>query len=527
MKRNTEQTENGGTDGKKSRGISLNNFRLFSHFPFVPCSLFPWLMIILLAAGAAPAPGHKPALHPNPPLIHSRQATVRGEGKPPVIFIPGILGSRLVNRRTGETVWPELKDGAAGLALPISAPVLAENKDEIVATEVLEEAAVNPLIPPVSVYGPLFKALERNGGYRRGNFIAPPPAGASDTFYVFAYDWRRDIVESARALGNKIEDLKRRLGRPDLRFDIVAHSMGGLVARYYAMYGDRDVLDHQDALPDWSGARNLGKIVMIGAPNTGSMSALRVLLRGYSAGDAARPSGGFLHNVRRELLGARIGPGVVFTVPAVYQLLPPRRRARFFGADLKPLPVELYEAETWRRYKWSAAFDERIRQREWERLIKDLGPAAGRAESLRRSAERERFLRIALRRAAAFHNALVAESPPPANLRFIFIGGDCIATLDGAVILTGAAPRTIFKPSDFTGEKWLKRRTVKLIFNLGDGTVTRHSLLGHPLNVNPAEPVPTAMRSTPVRMAFFCKSHCGLIADPAANNDLLMALLVR
>jgi len=470
---------------------------------------------------------HKPALQPNLPQIHSPQTPARGEGKPPVIFIPGILGSRLVNRRTGKTVWPDLKGARAGLALPISAPVLAGNKDEIVATEVLEEARVNPLIPVVSIYGPLLKTLERNGGYRRGDFTAPPPAGDEDTLYVFPYDWRRDIVESARELGRMIEELKRRLGRPGLRFDIVAHSMGGLVARYYAMYGERDVLDGQGARPDWPGARNLGKIVMIGTPNAGSMNALRALLRGYSAPDAGKPSGGFLRKVERKLLFDRIGPGVVFTAPAVYQLLPSQRQTRFFDADLNPLPVELYEVETWRCYEWSAAFDGRIRRRELKRLVKDLGPAAAEAESLRLAAERERFLRLALRRAEAFHNALAAESPPPANLRFIFIGGDCIATLDGALILTGITRRTIFKSSDFPGEKWLRRKAAELIFNLGDGAVTSHSLLGHPLNVNPAAALPTAMRSTPVETAFFCESHSGLIADATAQNNLLMALLVQ
>jgi len=208
-----------------------------------PVIVFPgaaFLLVIVLAVALTGC--QKSAIRPNLPQIYTPPAA-HHKGKPPVIFIPGILGSRLVNRRTGETVWPDLRVDSDAVALPISSPVLAQNADEIVATEVVEDAKVGALIPEIAVYGPMLEDLERYGGYRRGRFDAPPPGGDCDTIYLFAYDWRRDIVESARALGCMIEDLKRRLGRPDLRFDIVAHSMGGLVARYYAMYGGRDVLD--------------------------------------------------------------------------------------------------------------------------------------------------------------------------------------------------------------------------------------------------------------------------------------------
>src|SRR5262252_2535922 len=237
--------------------------------------VFPAAAVLLVIASAVLLTGcRRPSLRPNLSQIYAPPAAP-GSGKPPVIFIPGMLGSSLVNRRTGKVVWPELRVDGEEIALPISSPVLAQNTDDVVATEVLEDAKVSALIPEISIYGPLIEALERYGGYKRGSFAAPPPGGDCETLYLFPYDWRRDLVESARALGCMIEDLKRRLGRPDLRFDIVAHSMGGLVARYYAMYGGRDVLDAPVACPDWSGARNLNKVVMIATPNAGSIRALR------------------------------------------------------------------------------------------------------------------------------------------------------------------------------------------------------------------------------------------------------------
>jgi pimeloyl-ACP methyl ester carboxylesterase len=489
--------------------------------------VFPAAAILLVIASAVSLTGcRRPALRPNLQQIYAPPAAP-GSGKPPVIFIPGMLGSRLVNSRTGEVVWPDLRVDGDKIALPISSPVLAQNTDEVVATEVLEEAKVSALIPEISIYGPLLEALERYGGYKRARFDAPPPGGDCDTLYLFPYDWRRDVVESARALGCMIEELKRRLGRPDLRFDIVAHSMGGLVARYYAMYGERDVLDAALACPDWSGARNLNRVVLIATPNGGSMNALRVLLKGFSAMSFARPFGAFPRKLSRKLPFARVGPRVTFTVPAIYQLLPPNGQARFFGADLIPLPLDLYDVETWRRLKWSAAFDESSRRLELARMATRLGPNAARAESLKRAAEREGFLRVVLRRAATFHNALAVACPPPLSLRFSFIGGDCLPTLDGAVILNGASPRTIFSAAELPGDQLARRKAADLIFNPGDGTITRHSLLGSPPGSQPAVAVAASMRSTYVGTNLFCDSHNGLSHDRSMQDNLLTALLIN
>jgi pimeloyl-ACP methyl ester carboxylesterase len=491
-----------------------------------PRIVFPAAAILLAIATAVVLTScQKPAYQPNLPQVYAISAA-RRQGKPPIIFIPGILGSRLINRRTGETVWPDLRVDSKAIALPIWSPVLAQNTDEIVATEVVVDAKVSALIPEISIYGPMLDALERYGGYRRGRIDAPPPGGDCDTIYLFAYDWRRDIVESARALGCMIEDLKRRLGRPDLRFDIVAHSMGGLVARYYAMYGGRDVLDAPVACPDWAGAQNLNRIVMIATPNAGSINALRVLLRGFSALSFAKPFSQLPLSLGRKLPFARVGPRVTFTVPAIYQMLPPRGQERFFSAALSPIPVDLYDVETWRRYRWSAAFDGKSRRQEFERLSIELGPGAARAESLRRAAERERFLRVILRRSAAFHDALAADCPPPPTLSFSFIGGDCLPTLDGVVIFKGMFPRTVFSLAEFRGDKWSRRKASDLMFTAGDGTITRHSLFGGAPSGGPVVTVSTSMRSTRVGTALFCDSHNGLTHDRAVQYNLLTELLL-
>jgi pimeloyl-ACP methyl ester carboxylesterase len=120
----------------------------------------------------------------------------------------------------------------------------------------------------VYVYRDLLEALRNYAGYRQGDWNNPGTDGGQDTFYVFAYDWRKDNVANAMELIRRIERLKESLRQPNLKFNVIAHSMGGLIARYAAMYGDQD-LPSDGSLPqlNWSGARHISKIVMIGVPN--------------------------------------------------------------------------------------------------------------------------------------------------------------------------------------------------------------------------------------------------------------------
>src|SRR3954462_7845265 len=224
-----------------------------------------------------------------PNLARIFEAARERRGKRPLIGIPGILGSRIVNRRTGEVVWPSaFRSDVDGLSLPTT-PDLVANRDELVAARIVETAKLAKLAPEVYVYHYRLRALTDYGGYREGDWDNPPEGGDQDTFYVFPYDWRRDNVESARLLVRRVEALKLKLGRPDLRFNIVAHSMGGLVARYAAMYGDRDLAPEGTApQPVWAGASFVDKICMFGTPNEGSREAFAVLLEGYSVTEGLR-----------------------------------------------------------------------------------------------------------------------------------------------------------------------------------------------------------------------------------------------
>src|SRR5687767_3488626 len=196
------------------------------------------IIALVMCAGGC---GLRPKPKPQPDLAVIFRPARELTGKAPIIVIPGMLGSRLVKQKTGEKVWPRAHPVEDDLGLPTS-PDLKQNRDDVVATEVVETAKLGFPIPEIKVYEDLTATLANHAGYKRGNIDDPPPGGDRDTFYLFSYDWRRDNAETAQLLSEKIARLKQRLGRPDLRFNLIAHSMGGLVARYYTMYGGTDVL---------------------------------------------------------------------------------------------------------------------------------------------------------------------------------------------------------------------------------------------------------------------------------------------
>jgi pimeloyl-ACP methyl ester carboxylesterase len=84
----------------------------------------------------------------------------------------------------------------------------------------------------------------------------------------FAYDWRENIDQSAARLDAAIADWAK--GQPA---HIVAHSMGGLVARRFIQhFGQR-----WDSMNDANGQRAGGRLVMLGTPNHGSFAVTLML----------------------------------------------------------------------------------------------------------------------------------------------------------------------------------------------------------------------------------------------------------
>lgn len=430
------------------------------------------------------------------------------EGKRPVIIIPGILGSELVNAETQEKVWLNFSVSKTdGLDLPMSANI-EQNKDGLVARRIIEKTKVFRFLPEVSIYQALIRSMENYGGYKEGDWENPAADGDRDTFYVFAYDWRRDNVENARLLTRKMVELKQKLGKPTLRFNVIAHSMGGLVARYAAMYGDEDLpADGEKPAPTWVGAKHLNKIFMFGTPNEGSMSAFESLLAGYYV---PLPAG--------RLKIASLTSETAFSSPAIFELLPHQVSARFYDENLKPLDVDLYDPETWKKYGWGA-----IAKTDFINRFNGQNAGANNVDA---------YFAAVLKRAKRFQESLDTDIAVPSSISLFTFGSDCDQTLAGAILRkdskTGRWTTSFsthgFKTAD--GRKISEQEVRAALYAPGDSRVTRTSLLAENVAAKNYRNS-TFKKSLPVAATFFCENHGELTNNKIVQDNFLTALITE
>jgi pimeloyl-ACP methyl ester carboxylesterase len=421
------------------------------------------------------------------------------KGKTPIIIIPGLNGSELVNRENKEIVWfkpQRSKDD--DLRLPIS-PNLARNRDSIEPRDIIRKVEFLKFLPELEIYQKLIDGLEQRGGYTEGKWDNPTIKGYEDTFYVFPYDWRRDNVENARLLIRKIEDLKRKLKRPNLKFNIIAHSMGGLIARYAAMYGNAD-LPAGKPKPTWAGSKNFSKVFLLGTPNEGSVQALDSLINGFSfvGGGLNLP---FVQNLSKF---------DVFTIPSIFQLLPHQGTLTAYDENLKPMTVDLFDIKTWETYGWNVIDDDDF---------------AKKFSASEQKNARAYFLSV-LTRAKRFQEALDANTNAKTAVSMYLLGGDCKETQNSIVLLRDEKKnrwKTLFKADSFeraNKEKVTSEELRKLMYALGDGVVTKRSLAAETLAEGGKKTVLPVTSSI-----YLCEGHTKLVTSPDSQDKLFTLLL--
>lgn len=461
-------------------------------------------------AGALLAVGCSATLSPAPDLggLYNRAAQAGDARRNPVIVIPGVLGSKLEDPESGRVVWgafagtyanPERPDGARLVALPMAlGEALRELRDRVQPAGALDRVRVSLFGLPLEQHAYLYilRALGV-GGYRDeslGRMGQIDYGPGHFTCFQFAYDWRRDNAENARRLHEFIlekrayvaQELEKRHGikNADVKFDIIAHSMGGLLTRYYLQYGTAELPDDGSMPPlTWEGARHVERAVLVGTPNARSVQALVQLVEG----------------AQLSVILPRYQPAVLGTMPSIYQLLPRTRHAAAVEGAAPGRPADLFDPAVWERFGWGLAAPDQDRVLEW--LLPDVkDPAARRRIALD-------HLRKSLARAKQFHAALDAPATPPRGLRLHLFAGDAKPT-PAVVAVDGA-----------TGKLAVRDH------GPGDGTVLRSSAI---LDERVGDRDWTRSVRSPIAwddITFVFSDHLAMTRDPAFTDNILFRLL--
>ncbi len=400
----------------------------------------------------------------------------------PVILIPGVLGSRLTRGPGGAEAWPGstrklLTSGYAELALRVDPETLEPLDDGLVASGLFDAAAGQDF------YGRIVRELSEAGGYR----IATPGERLErpeSRLYLFPYDWRQDNVVTAGKLDRFIEQIRADYGDPGLRVDIIAHSMGGLVVRYYERYGTADVLDGNTFNVTGAGAAKLRRVVLLGTPSQGTVNAVHSFLNGYRVALSRLPTEG------------------VALMPALYQLFPHPLVDWVVDINGQALRRDLFDVRTWRQYEWSI-FNPGVRRRVQRQSA--MWP---------KQAVLERWFEKQLARSRRFVWSLMVPTGEVGLIDPLLLGGDCIPTPRRLVVehfeghaLARLRPEQIARPRpgiDYDS----------LMYESGDGSVTKSSLFARQ-RLQPEMPRHEQEPLEPGRSMLLCERHDELTSNKA------------
>jgi pimeloyl-ACP methyl ester carboxylesterase len=224
----------------------------------------------------------------------------------PVLFIPGILGTKLC--KNNEVVWGGLLSLYNFERLRL-APNPAENT--IIPCGLIDRISILGPFWEVHQYDNILATFKRLG-YRD-----------QETLFVFPYDWRLSNFDTAQALRDFIASTPQ---LRDKEFDIVAHSMGGIVTRIY--------------LQRFKASTKVRKVVYLGTPFGGAMNALGTLSAGW--GTFANRIAGGLPAIRRTTL----------SFPSFYELFPRYDNCCRLGSEGGYQSLDILKFDTWQARQW-------------------------------------------------------------------------------------------------------------------------------------------------------------------------------
>ena len=187
-----------------------------------------------------------------------------------LVLLPGLLGTELYyhgpdeNKETVvQPVWTE--DLSALWRTLVRAPERLRMPTALCPGRVLRSVRVFPGFGVEDVYGPLIEFLTTEMDYEEGTNLI-----------LFGYDWRQSNIRTADLFALFLRDQIKQGSAP---FKLIAHSMGGIIARLcLTSPGNQDL------------ASLIKSFVQIGTPVTGAPRAYLTLKKAPRFADRPLPS---------------------------------------------------------------------------------------------------------------------------------------------------------------------------------------------------------------------------------------------
>ena len=270
-----------------------------------------------------------------------------------LVFLPAYEGSKLYDpdlAGKGEDapcVWGDLdaiRDAKLYFALRMPNPL---------------QAGLMSSAGPIDVYGDFLEGIteeQDTPGFH--------PYTPGVDFFTFSYDWRQEIAtvsapqfEKALEQYARIHEEKTGIPAPDTKFVLVGHSMGGLIARTFLSEN-----------PEW--ADRIAAMYLVGAPNLGSVKAIKTLVVGPGGlKENATSFPASLLNLLPSNVDANLTKLVAITRPSLYELLPfDDPHWECVAADSSRMRVsaqDLLSIGPWQNYWPSAGLERRLFLDDW------------------------------------------------------------------------------------------------------------------------------------------------------------------
>lgn len=230
-----------------------------------------------------------------------------GEMRDIMVILPGIMGSILQKdgkdlwNVSGQAIWQVVKslgNNLDDLKLEGDDSEGGDLGDGIVPSGLIRDTHIIPGLAKIDGYNRTAKLITDNFNVIAGDIYNDPDERAAN-FYQFPYDWRRDNRANAhilkRLLDIRLKTWRESSGNSNAKIILLAHSMGGLISRYYL-----EVLD------GWQDARAL---FTFGTPYRGAVNAANMLANGFRKGGIDVT----------KVLGLK---EIINSMTSIYQLLP-------------------------------------------------------------------------------------------------------------------------------------------------------------------------------------------------------------